>query len=313
MIDATIPKPADYFVILLSQVPESLEDEISQKCFALGASGVSENLNFTQPDLTYEPILVHRRFKELSVFFEKAPPADFEREIKEIAASIVVSIKTEAHKDWLEVWKKDFKPFALAGDYWVVPSWLESPVKPEFSLSIDPGMAFGTGTHATTQMAAAFLARHGKQNSARIKNETIVDVGAGTGILSILSQKLGWSSVLAVEIDPEARRVCRDNVKLNHSEKVTGQISVTDLDLEEVHQRFEVVVANIIDGVLVRIGASLMRVLADQGTLFVTGILLEREEYFMKDFIERHHLFVARRWEKDEWVGYSLQRNQDVL
>src|SRR5690606_28130790 len=113
-----------------------------------GASGVTEALAFSQPDLTYDPTVVNVSAHEMDVFFQSQPEQNFFDGLRNYSAGISWNIFEEEHKDWLEEWKKGFKPFKLVGDFWVVPSWLQAPPEAKRSVSIDPGMAFGTGTHA---------------------------------------------------------------------------------------------------------------------------------------------------------------------
>jgi len=108
--------------------------------------------------------------------------------------------------------------------------------------------------------------------------------------------------VIGIEIDPEARRVSRENILLNELD-----IEVPDLLVEEVKEKFDIVIANIIDGVLIQIKPFLLKLLMPGSHLFLTGILLEREEHFYSHFIEDSNLKVIRRIEQDEWVGYWVQ------
>jgi ribosomal protein L11 methyltransferase len=119
----------------------------------------------------------------------------------------------------------------------------------------------------------------------------------------MLARKHGIGHVVGIEIDPEARRVSRENIKLNNLDN----IEVPDLLLEEVDETFDIVVANIIDGVLIQIKDELLTLLNPGGQLFLTGILLEREETFFQNFIEDSPFKVVRRIEQDEWVGYWVE------
>ena len=292
-----------YFRVRLSQVPEELEDIITTFSFDKGASGVTEALAFTQPDLTYDPQLIHMRRHELDVFFLENPDPLFFEGLKDLSPEIRWSLHEEETRDWLEEWKKEFKPFQLVGDFWIVPSWLQPPPECKHPIYIDPGMAFGTGTHATTQMMAFFIHRVMQKHSAEISNWSLLDVGTGTAILAMLAKMGGIKSVTGIEIDPEARRVARDNIKLNKIET----IHIPDSLLEEMREQYDVVVANIIDGVLINLKKDLMRVLKPGGHMLLTGILEERDNLFFEKFLENSGLTVVRRLEKDEWVGYWVR------
>lgn len=292
-----------YFRVRLSQVPAELEDIITTHSFEAGASGVTEALAFSQPDLTYDPKVMSGNTHDMDVFFQETPPQAFFDGLVSYSPFIRAQTFEEEQKDWLEEWKKGFKAFKLVGDFWVVPSWLTPPPECKHPIYIDPGMAFGTGTHATTQMMAFFIHKLTVKHQAEVKNWSLLDVGTGTAILAMLAQLGGVNSVTGIEIDAEARRVARENVKLNKLE----QIALPDSLLEELRGQFDVVVANIIDGVLIKIKKDLLKVLKPGGYMLLTGILEERDSHFFENFIEGSGLTVIRRLEKDEWVGYWVQ------
>lgn len=292
---------SSYIRVRLLNIPTIKEEEISLLCFKCGANGLAEALAYSQPDLTYDPDILPVRAHDVDVFFNEQPSRDFFDGLHTLLPDLKWEIVEEEHKDWLVEWKKGFVPFQLAGPYWVVPSWCESPTSPEFTVRIDPGMAFGTGTHATTKMASYFVHKL-CQKLEHPESTSMVDVGTGTGILAMLAKKHGVGQVIGVEIDPEARRVSRENIKQNELE-----IEVPDLLVEELHEKFDIVVANIIDGVLIQIQPFLLKLLMPGSHLFLTGILLEREEHFYQNFIEGSELKVVRRIEQDEWVGYWVQ------
>lgn len=292
-----------YIRVRLSQVPADLEDIITTHCFEYKATGVTEALIFAQPDLTYEPTIVHVNNHEMDVFFAEKPEKAFFDGLLDLNAQIKWGIFEEENKDWLAEWKKGFKPFKLVGDFWVVPSWLEAPAECKHAISIDPGMAFGTGTHATTQMMAFFLNKLAEKYKHQLPHWGMLDVGTGTAILAMLAKMSGMGLVTGIEIDPEARRVARENVKLNKLD----DIKIPESLLEEIREQYDVVVANIIDGVLINIKKDLLRVLKPGGYMLLTGILEERDNHFFENFLEGTGLTVVRRLEKDEWVGYWVQ------
>ena len=293
-----------YFRVRLSQVPRIQEHEITVFCFAHKALGISEVLTFSQPDLTYDPSLIPQRFLELDVFFDGKPEQDFFLNLQKINSGVRMLENEEESKDWLEEWKKGFVPFKLVGPVWVVPSWLEKPADVKMEIKIDPGMAFGTGTHATTKMASYFIHKLALDNPEAVSTWSMLDVGTGTAILAVLAEKMKYGYITGVEIDIEARRKARENCELNHSKN----IDITELQLDEIKDQYDVVVANIIDGVLIRLQKDLIRVLKPQGYLFLTGILQERDNHFFEKMIENNPLKVIKRIEKEEWVGYWVQK-----
>ncbi|MBC7754145.1 MAG: 50S ribosomal protein L11 methyltransferase [Moraxellaceae bacterium] len=294
-----------YFKVRLSHVPRVQEADVTDLCFDHQALGLSEVLGFTQPDLTYEPSLRPRSMLELEVFFEKTPEQSFFDDMKNFNSMIQVRTSEEESKDWLEEWKKGFVPFKLVGPVWVVPSWIEKPSDVEIEIKIDPGMAFGTGTHATTKMASYFIYKLATENKDSVGDWAVLDVGTGTAILAVLAEHCGYGFVTGVEIDAEARRKARENCELNK----TKTIEITDKPLDEIKDQYDVVVANIIDGILIRLKKDLLKVLKPGGHLFLTGILQERDNHFFDHFIEASpEIKVVRRIQKDEWVGYWVQK-----
>lgn len=294
-----------YYRVRFHNLSDIHEDVLTTLSLDYGASGVSEALEFSQPDLTFEPRIVKRRNHDVDVYFETKPSLEFFNRVRELDAKISWTEFEEKHQDWLEEWKKGFKAFPLTQQVWVVPSWLEKPVQAEKQIRIDPGMAFGTGTHATTQMAANLIAKFAEKNPTNVQHLSLLDVGTGTGILAMLARLSGFQKIKAIDVDPESRRVSRDNIALNC---LTG-IEITEQLLEEVRENFDVVIANIIDGVLIQLKHDLIRVLKPGGQLFVSGILVERESHFFENFIESLNLKVVRRLENDEWVSFWLTRS----
>jgi ribosomal protein L11 methyltransferase len=299
-----------YFRVRLSNIPRPQESDVTDFCFEQKALGLSEVLGFTQPDLTYDPSLTPRHLLEMDVFFSEKPAQEFFDGLTELNSMIRAQIVEEETKDWLAEWKKGFVAFKLIGGVWVVPSWLEKPAEAEHQILIDPGMAFGTGTHATTKMASYFVHKLAKENADQIKNWTLLDVGTGTAILAVLAEICGYGLMTGIEIDPEARRKARENCELNK----TQNIEISDQQLDEIKSQYDVVVANIIDGVLIKLKKDLIKSVKLGGHLFLTGILQERDNLFFDKFIEASpELKVIRRIQKDEWVGYWVQKIEPVI
>jgi ribosomal protein L11 methyltransferase len=293
-----------YFRVRIQNLSSVNEDILATLSIDFGATGVAEALPYSQPDLTFGARIMKQRDHEIDVFFPVTPTQDFFHEVKKLDEKISWQIFEEKHKDWLEEWKKGFVPFALTQKVWIVPSWLEIPKEAPQAIRIDPGMAFGTGTHATTQMAAYFIEKFSQKNIDKVKTMNFLDVGTGTAVLAMLAQIGGFQKIKGIDIDPESQRVSKENIFLNNM----TEIEITSQLLEEVKEKYDVVMANIIDGVLIQLRQDLLKVLKPEGQLFVTGILLERENHFFENFIEASELKVTRRLEKDEWVGFWLTR-----
>jgi ribosomal protein L11 methyltransferase len=288
-----------YFELIISNVPAHLEDDVTTLCLESGAQGVSQKLAWVQQDAVYTPEIIEKDFIDLSAYFDSRPDLELLAKIAEQFSGTQTELLEKPTEDWMEGWKKHFKPFQLVGPFWVVPSWLQPPPEAEVILKIDPGMAFGTGTHATTQIASQLI----YDMREEIKGLTAIDVGTGTGILALTLSHLGAEEVEATEIDEMARETAKENIKLNEP----NAVKILDYQIEEVEKQFDLVVANIIDGVLVQIKKDLVRMCAPQGKILVTGILEERRETFLLQFLTGTDLVIERSLQKDEWWGFLLK------
>jgi ribosomal protein L11 methyltransferase len=193
------------------------------------------------------------------------------------AAGLVadVSLRTVGEEDWAESWKEFFQVERFGRRIVVVPTWRDfSPAPDDVVLMLDPGMAFGTGQHETTRMCLEAL-----ENVVR-PGMRVLDVGCGSGILSLAAAKLGASRVVAVDIDPNCVRITDENARRN---AVTGVVEAhvrnpADAWPARIEQSgFDVVVANIIARVIIEIADQLVAALATDARLVVSGIIAERE------------------------------------
>jgi len=289
------PQP-NFFVLELKQVPQNSLDLVTALSFELGACGSEEELNFEQENLAYEPIPIQKELTDVKFYFHTAPhPSELES-LRQHCRSL--NILQEQNRDWMEEWKKHFEPFALTGPYWIVPSWREVPPQCERPILIDPGMAFGTGTHETTQLACDLVVE-----AMTLKpKSSVVDIGTGTGILSIVASKEGASPILANDVDPEARRVARENFLKNGLDP----LKVTDFSASEIPGQFDMVTANILDYVLLQISDSLVNLKKSDGFLIVSGILATNEQNFIRDFFTKHNLKIHKRLSRNEWVAFLV-------
>ena len=178
------------------------------------------------------------------------------------------SARERADTDWSERWKDHFRPLRLGDRLWVVPSWHELAAPDDaVVIRLDPGMAFGTGQHATTALCAAWLERRLVDGPGA----SVLDVGCGSGILAIAARKLGAGRVVAIDNDPIAVEVARENAADNHVDIETSEVMLAD-----VHGTFDVVVANILSDVLCELAPELTRHTRAGGALVLSGILEEQ-------------------------------------
>lgn len=288
-----------YIEILLKNVPSELEEIVSAVVFDCGASGVMENLIFSQPEGEEDVFTDEVEFKNLTVYFEKQPDENIWFELQKVWPEAKWEIQSKPDQDWMSEWKKHFKPFPLSEDIYVVPSWCEVPAAAKKVITMDPGMAFGTGTHETTQLVAELLHKIVKDKEIK----SLLDVGTGTGLLAILSTPFVKGPIAVTELDEEARRVARENFVAN---KVSDKIQWHDTDLSKSDEKYEMVVANIIDGVLVRLQDQLWQ--KAKNYLVVSGIISERVEHFETNFKVPPGWQLLEKKQKGDWLAYAWGR-----
>jgi ribosomal protein L11 methyltransferase len=286
---------SDYFVVHLKQVSEAAETWLSEAAFDYGALGMSEPLAFDQPEGEEEVFTRIPAERAVDIYFSTPPAREFLDGLSARFPEMQIDVKGEQARDWLAEWKKSFQPFALARGHWVVPSWCEAPSAAQHKIWIDPGMAFGTGTHETTQLVAAALVE-----ILSPQTQSLLDVGTGTGILAILARQLGVKRIAATEIEPDARRVARENLQLN----ACDDVALDETQVQDLDEKFDVVVANIIDGVLVRLQNELKARVKPGGWLVLSGIISEREKDFLSGFqVPRWDI----RQQKGDWLLYAVR------
>lgn len=198
-------------------------------------------------------------------------------------------------EDWATAWKKYYKPFSISENMVIKPSWEEyTPKAGETVIELDPGMAFGTGTHETTRLCAQMLEKYIKSGNR------VIDLGCGSGILSIIAAKLGAQHVLAADIDETAVKVTRENCIINGVEdKVTAVRAILD-GLEK--QKAEVMVANIIADVIVGISFQVSNYIKSNGFLITSGIIKERKDEVINAYTSLGFV-LTESMELGEWVA----------
>ncbi|MGH1542297.1 MAG: 50S ribosomal protein L11 methyltransferase [Arenicella sp.] len=193
-------------------------------------------------------------------------------------------------QDWERVWLDQFKPFHIAADLWVCPSWITPPEKDAKNIILDPGLAFGTGTHATTFLCLQWLATN------PIAGASILDYGAGSGILAIAGVLHGADKAIAVDIDPLAVAAAKENAQRNEVADKMTSLLVTDLVQE---QCYDLVIANILADVLIEHAGILASSVVAGGTLLLSGLLSEQREKVEKSFADQ---FVFQHYVHEGWV-----------
>ncbi len=200
-------------------------------------------------------------------------------------------------REWTRVWMDDFAPIQMGPRLWVCPSWAEPPDEALVNVMLDPGLAFGTGTHATTAMCLGAL------DAAMSGGESVVDFGCGSGILAIAALKLGASKALGVDNDPQALAASRDNAARNKiSADQFDAVMPEDGRLSAWSNVANVVVANILAGPLLSLAQELIQLMAPGGRLLLTGVLEEQAAELIEHYA---HVGLEVTDRRDGWVLLS--------
>ena len=201
-------------------------------------------------------------------------------------------------EDWGKNWKEHFKPIRITPRITIKPSWEEYTTDgDEIAIEMDPGMAFGTGHHASTRLALAFI---DTCYSEGIPGNRVLDVGTGTGVLGMACALFGAKEVMGLDNDPDAVAAAHENVERNG---LSGQMTISDRDLATVECVFDLVIANITSNVLTEMSKLLFGCMAPAGRLILAGILKgEQEQSIHATFtgLGLHHLATSYQ---DEWAS----------
>ncbi|MFN2745272.1 MULTISPECIES: 50S ribosomal protein L11 methyltransferase [Bacillus] len=212
-----------------------------------------------------------------------------------------ITISEVNEEEWATAWKKYYHPVKISEKFTIVPTWEEyTPVHTdELIIEMDPGMAFGTGTHPTTVLCIQALERYVKEG------DSVVDVGTGTGILSIASAMLRAGSVEAYDLDPVAVESARLNSKLN---KVSGQIAIKQNNLlDGVEGEKDVIVANILAEVILRFTEQAHSLLKKDGYFITSGIIQQKKQE-VKDALVKEGFKIIEVLSMEDWVSIIAQK-----
>ncbi len=241
------------------------EDVVASFLVELSETGVE----FSNDGVTaYLPLddNLSSKLRELEIFLRKLMKDNKDQQTLEWFGKIVYE------EDWSESWKAYFRPVRVGKKIVISPSWEEYiPGDEEIVIRIDPGQAFGVGTHPTTRMCIEWIEIFASKKGRTEKKEwTLCDLGCGTGILSVVAAKLGAKKVVAVDIDPVAVEVTRTNCVKN---EVESKINIIHGSLDKVSQKFSCVVANLTGKLLTELAPYIKSVLFPGSWLILSGIL----------------------------------------
>ena len=194
-------------------------------------------------------------------------------QLTENGIEATIEILGTDEEEWSTAWKKYYKPTHIGHKMVIVPTWEDyTPENGEIVIDMDPGMAFGTGTHETTRLCAEFL----EENLA--KGDYLLDVGSGSGILAICGSKLGAQKCAACDIDPIAVRTEKENSERNGCDNIDCYVSDLLSDVKLIDNRpFDIVTANIVADIIIRLAPDVGALIRPNGLLIASGIIDERE------------------------------------
>ncbi len=210
--------------------------------------------------------------------------------------------------DWGEQWKKYFKPVRVCKNIVVKPTWERyTPSSRDIVVEIDPGMAFGTGQHASTRMCMEAI-ENTIMNDRSVEQWKVLDVGCGTGILGITAAKMGAQDVLCVDNDPKATEIAAENSVING---VDQWLRVVNEDAARIREKRNLIIANLTSRLLMKLRAHLVKILTPGGYLIISGIIEQDVPAMEKHFI-KEPLVCADRLTEKEWVCYVLKKDRQA-
>lgn len=234
----------------------------------------------------------------------EAAVKDFSGEMADIFQVNRPTVESEiiSDQDWAKNWKEYFKPFEILAGLVIAPSWQPYTVREDEKVIVmDPGMAFGTGHHATTRLCLELI----RSERDLFKDRSVLDVGTGTGILGMSAALWGAAGVLGIDNDDEAVKAARQNVCRN---KLQDRVTVFNRPLIEVMETYQLVVANIVHDVLLALAKDLTRVTKCGGILILSGLISGEQTASMVDCFEKHGLHLLEEKQDGEWGALKLKK-----
>jgi ribosomal protein L11 methyltransferase len=206
--------------------------------------------------------------------------------------------KIVAEQDWVRLTQSQFAPIQIGERIWVVPSWHETPTDPNaICLAVDPGLAFGTGSHPTTHLCLLWL-----EQQTHFQNRSLLDYGCGSGILAIAAKKLGCNPVVGTDIDPQAMVAARSNAEINQVE-ITFALPDDAVPMLAVDARYDIVMANILANPLQVLAPALVQRIRPGGQIVLSGVLSRQADEVIATYSQWLRLSVWK--ESDGWVCLS--------
>ena len=213
-----------------------------------------------------------------------------------------ISVSGVNEEDWANSWKAYYKPIKIGERIVIVPAWEKYSASPEeIVVRMDPGMAFGTGTHETTRLVIKLLEKYVK-NGVRV-----ADVGCGSGILAICASKLGAGECKAYDIDPVAVKVANENIKDSGLTNVTCEVSDLLKQVDQSGGAYDVICANIVADIIIRMMPDVGALMDENSVILASGIIVERSEDVISGF-EQHGFKIVERIDENGWCALAVMK-----
>ena len=208
-----------------------------------------------------------------------------------------IELEEKENQDWSKKWKEKWDVTHVTDKISIVPSWLSyTPKENEITITLDPGCAFGTGTHQTTQLCMKALEKY------MPKGASVADIGTGSGILAICAIKLGANSAYGCDNDPTVIDVCIENAQKNGITETTFELNTAD----KITQKYDFVCANILHNILAEIMGDLKNVMKPGAQMVLSGILDEKKAVVF-EAVQRFNLRVVEILHQDQWIAIVVQ------
>lgn len=293
-VPAEIAEPFGDVLLELGALSVTIEDD--------AAGGYDENPLYGEPGLSPE-VQAWDRSSVMALFNPEIDDSGAAAFIPNLLASLeeagfklpAPQEKIVEEQDWVRLTQSQFAPIQIGKRIWVVPSWHEAPTDPNaICLAVDPGLAFGTGSHPTTHLCLLWLEEH-----TSLQNQSLLDYGCGSGILAIAASKLGCNPVIGTDIDPQAMVAARSNAEINHTDIrfVLPNENAQELAAET---KYDIVMANILANPLQVLAPALVNKMRPGGQIVLSGVLARQAEEVIATYSQWLKLSV---WKESEgWV-----------
>lgn len=282
---------------IILETEASLVEPISEALVSVGAISVTWQDAKNQP--LYEPALnstpIWKQTQVIGLFEENINSTQLQAQLQALLAPKPLppcKIETLADQDWSRVWMDDFHPMPFGKRVWICPSWQKPPNPQAVNIFIDPGLAFGTGTHPTTALCLEWL-----DGLSDLSGKTFIDYGCGSGILAITAAKLGAKQVWAVDNDPQALQATEDNAKKNQVDKCIHPVLPEKLPNKI---KADGILANILANPLITLANTFAMHLKSPAPLVLSGILKEQADEVIVAYST--HFTITEVLEQDDWI-----------